>query len=63
MTRSLDHHVALCRVRLVGTWIKMRDVVAGARSIRSEKLRESIGRAEIEVRVGKLKNGKVAGRD
>ena len=24
---------------------------------------ESIGRAEVEVRVGKLKNGKAAGRD
>ena len=36
----LDNHVVLCKVRLVGTWIKRREVVDGARSIRSEKLRE-----------------------
>ena len=35
-----DPHVILCKVRLVGAWIKRREVVAGARRIRSEKLRE-----------------------
>ena len=35
----LDHHVVLCKVKLVGTWIKRREVVVEAR-IRSEKLRE-----------------------
>ena len=35
-----DHHVLLCKVRLVGAWIKRREVVVGARRIRSEKLRE-----------------------
>ena len=33
-----DHHVVLCKVRLVGPWIKRKEVVDGAR--RSEKLRE-----------------------
>ena len=36
----LNHHVVLCKVRLVGTWIKRREVVTGARRNRSEKLRE-----------------------
>ena len=37
MGRTLsDYHV----VRLVGTWIKRREVVDGARRIRSEKMRE-----------------------
>ena len=41
MGRGLsDHHVVLCKVRLVGAWIKRREVEVGARSIRSEKLRE-----------------------
>ena len=35
-----DHHVVLCQVRLVETWIKRREVVDGARRIRSKKLRE-----------------------
>ena len=35
-----DHHVVLCKVRLVGVWIKRRGVVVRARRIRSEKLRE-----------------------
>ena len=40
MRRGLsDHHLALCKVRLVGAWIKKREVV-GARRIRSGKLRE-----------------------
>ena len=30
-------HVVLCKVRLVGTWIKRREVVVGAR--RSKKLK------------------------
>ena len=32
-------HVVLCKVRLVGTWIKRRELVDGARRIRSEKLK------------------------
>ena len=35
-----EHYVLLCIVRLVGAWIKKREVVIGARRIRSEKLRE-----------------------
>ena len=36
-----DHHVVLCKVRLVGIWVKRREVVNGVRNIRSEKLREN----------------------
>ena len=32
--------MVLCKVRLVGAWIKKREVVVEARRIRSEKLRE-----------------------
>ena len=35
-----DHHVVMCKVRLVEAWIKRREVVVGARRIRSEKMRE-----------------------
>ena len=35
-----DHYVVLCKVRLLGAWLKRRDVVVGARRIRSEKLRK-----------------------
>ena len=35
-----NHYVVLCKVRLVGAWIKRREVVVGARMIRSKKLRE-----------------------
>ena len=35
-----DHYVVLCKVRSVGAWIKRREVVVGARRIRSAKLRE-----------------------
>ena len=35
-----DHHVVLCKVRLVGAWIKMREVVVEAGRITSEKLRK-----------------------
>ena len=38
--RISDHYVVLCTVRFVGTWIKRREVMDGARRIRSEKLRE-----------------------
>ena len=32
MERDLsDHHVVLCKVRLVGSWIKRREVEVGAR--------------------------------
>ena len=41
MGRSLsEHYVVLCKVRLVGGCIKMRDVAVGARRISSKKLRE-----------------------
>ena len=32
-----DHHVVLCKVRLVGPWIRRREMVNGVRRIRSEK--------------------------
>ena len=35
-----DHYVVLCKVMLLGLWIKRREVVNGGRRIRSEKLRE-----------------------
>ena len=35
-----NHYVALCKIRLVGAWIKRREVVAVARRIVSEKMRE-----------------------
>ena len=38
--QPLRPYVVLCKVRLVGAWIKKREVVVGARKIRSEKLRE-----------------------
>ena len=40
MGRGLSDHHVLCKVRLVGAWIKRRELVIGARGIRSEKLRE-----------------------
>ena len=41
MRRGLsDHYVVLCKVSLVGAWIKRREEVVGASRIRSEKLRE-----------------------
>ena len=41
MGRGLsDHHIVLCKVRLLEAWIKRREVVVGARRIRSEKLAE-----------------------
>ena len=39
MDRRYDY-VVLYKLRLVGTWIKRREVVVGAKRIRSEKLRE-----------------------
>ena len=36
----LDEHVVLCKVKLVGAWIKRREVVVRARRIKSAKLRE-----------------------
>ena len=36
MGRGLSYHyVVMCKVRLVGAWIKRREVVVGARRIRS----------------------------
>ena len=41
MGRGLSYHYfVLFKVRLVGAWIKRREVVVGARRIRSKKLRE-----------------------
>ena len=41
MERGLsNHHIVLCKLRLIGTWIKRREVVVGARRTRSEKLRQ-----------------------
>ena len=48
-----DHHVVLCKFRLVGTWIKRREVVDGARMIRSEKLREHQHREDARSLEGK----------
>ena len=43
MGQSLsDHHVVLCKVRLVRGWKKRREVVDRARRIRSEKLQRRI---------------------
>ena len=36
----LDHRVVLCYARLVVAWIRRRDVVDGARRVRSEKLKK-----------------------
>ena len=36
-----DYHVVLCKVWLVGAYIKSREVVDGAGRIRSENLREN----------------------
>ena len=36
-SRGVYHHVVLCKVRLLGAWIKRRELVVGARRIRSEK--------------------------
>ena len=47
MGRGLsDRHVVLCKVRLVEAWIKRREVVVGARGIRSES-EEIIGQGRI----------------
>ena len=35
-----DHHVVLCKFRLVGAWIKKREVMVGSKRIRSKKLWE-----------------------
>ena len=41
MRRGLsNHHVILCKVRLVGTWIKRREVEDRVMRIRSDKLME-----------------------
>ena len=34
-----DHHAVLCKVRLVETWIKIREEVNDARGIRNKMLR------------------------
>ena len=49
MGRGLsNHYVVLCKVRLVGAWIKRKEVVVGARRIRSKKLREHQYREGVE---------------
>ena len=35
-----DHHVVLCKVMLVRTWIKRRDGIVRTMRIRSEEMRE-----------------------
>ena len=35
-----DYHFVLCKVKLIGAWIKRSEVVVGARRIRSEKQME-----------------------
>ena len=35
-----DHRVVMCKVRLVGAWIKRKEVVVEVRRFRSEELRE-----------------------
>ena len=43
MGRGLsDHHLVLCKVKLVAMWIKRREAVNGPRRIRSEKLRAPV---------------------
>ena len=41
-----DHYVVLCKVRLLGAWIKRRELLFGTRRIRGEKLREHQYREE-----------------
>ena len=42
MGRGLsDHHVVLCKVRLVGTLIKIKEEMNEAKRIRSEELKEN----------------------
>ena len=36
----IEQRIVLCKVRLVSTWIKRRDVVTAARRIRNEEQRE-----------------------
>ena len=54
-----DHHVIVCKVKLVGAWIKSREVVIGARRIISETLREDRYREEYT----RSLKGKRVGRD
>ena len=44
--RLSGHHVVLCKIKVLGTWIKRRGVVDRARRIRSEKRREHQYREE-----------------
>ena len=39
-----DHHMVLCKVRLIGAWTKIRDGGFGSQRIRNEKLREYLYR-------------------
>ena len=48
-----DHHMVLCKVRLVGPSIKRREVVDGAMSIKSEKLRKDQYRDMLDLLRGK----------
>ena len=41
MGRGLsDYHVVLCKIKLVGTWIKRSKVIVRARRIREDRYRE-----------------------
>ena len=50
------HHVVLCKVRLLGTLIKGREIVNGSRRARREKLRDHQNR---ERQAGSLERKKV----
>ena len=52
-----DHHMVLCKVRLVGPSIKRREVVVGAISIKSEKLRKDQYRDMLDLLRGKRVEG------
>ena len=41
MGRGLSGYHVLCKVKLIGPWIKRREIVVGASRIRREKLKEN----------------------
>ena len=49
MGRGISDHYTVCKVRLVGTWIKGREVVDRGRRIRSKKLMEHQYREEYAI--------------
>ena len=46
-----DYHIVLCKERLVGAWIKRREVMDGARRIKIEKMREHQYREGYAIRI------------